>query len=238
MDLYSVRIKDKKEIADNTLLFVLEKPENFKFRPGQFLMLILPQLEESVERGNSRPMSIASPPYQEEIYIAIRRGITPFKKKLESLNPGEEVKIRGPYGVFVLYDDLINTIVFLAGGIGITPVRSIILQSQFENKSGRFFLFYSNNLPKDAAFLEELGSIKGIDYKLVSTMTKPEGLPQDWEGEKGFIDFEMIKKYVSDVKEPIYYVVGPPGFVEAMKTALVLAGIDKAKIKVEEFKGF
>lgn len=238
MKTYRVEIKDKKEIAENTLLFELEKPKDFQFKAGQFLMIILPKLKADVERGNFRPMSIASPPYYQYLDIAIRKGISPFKVGLQNMNPGDEVDIKGPYGVFTLPERAGQTLAFLVGGIGITPVRSMILQAIKDRLDFKLFLFYSNHRPEDAAFLKELSGIKSDNYKFIGTMTNMADSKMVWGGEIGFISLKMLKKYLPDIKEPIYYIVGPPGFVVAMKEILIGAGINKKNIKLEQFSGF
>jgi len=238
MNDYIVKLKSKKIIAENTLLFGFEKPAGFQFRAGQFLMITLPQIPEGIEKGNSRSMSIDSPPYLDNLEIAIRGGDSPFKVALEKVSVGDKVQIKGSYGIFTLPMDNLVSIVFLVGGIGITPVRSILLQATHDKSSQEFHLFYSNRRPEDSAFLEELTTLDNPNYKFIGTMTKMEESQRVWDGERGFITMEMVKKYILDIKIPLYYIVGSTEFVERMKQMLLEEGIERKKIKLEEFPGY
>lgn len=233
---YTVCLKEKKEIVKDTLVFVFEKPKGFNFVAGQFIKIVLPQLALNVERGNYRTMSIASPPDYENLEIIIRKGISPFKKTFQALSLGEKIQILGPYGIFTLPQDIQQPVVFLAGGIGITPVRSMLLQSERERSPRFIFLFYSNTNLETAACLEELANLSLPNYNFIPVMTQEE--LAEWRGEKGFINALTLKKYIPDIKAPTYYVVGPPFFVEAMREILLAENIDSAKIKLESFKNY
>lgn len=235
MKSYLIKIKKKEEIAKDTIFLVLEKPKDFNFKAGQFIIMTLPQLPKDVEGKNFRAFSITSPPYQKEIEIVMRKGISSFKKKIEELKEGDNVEIKGPYGRLFLPDDFSRPVVFLVGGVGIAPIRSMLLEATKEKLPFRFSLFYSNNLPETTAFFEELKNLKNPNYKFIPTFTQLEKLGRDWSGERGFINLEMLKRYLSDIKNNLYYIVGPPPFVKVMKEMLSGAGVKKEQIKTEEF---
>src|ERR1019366_5588278 len=109
--------------------------------------------------------------------------------------------------------------VFLAGGIGITPFRSMIVNAARKGHAYRIVLFYSNRRPEDSAFLQELQQIgsENKNYQIIGIMTEMEKSKRSWNGETGFIDKVMLIRFVPDVAAPIYYIAGPPAMVTAMK---------------------
>ena len=120
------------------------------------------------------------------------------------------VKIEGPSGDLILQNDSTRAAVFLAGGIGITPFRSIVRWATKEKLPQRVFLFYSNRRPEDAPFLAELQSLERDNpkYKLIASMTEMEKSHQPWDGETGFIDQEMLGRQLKGAASPIYYIAG------------------------------
>ncbi len=236
MKTFKVKLMSKKEITKDTLLLELEKPDNFEFEAGQFIMMVIPALEKNIEGGNQRAMSIASPPYFENLQIVFRKGDSQFKKEMENLTVGQTFEIKGPFGVFTLpKNENVKEVVFLAAGIGITPTRSILLEALKKKLPIKFSLFYSNLRPETTAFLEELQKAASPNFRLICTMTKMEESEVEWKGERGFINLEMLKKYIADIKKPAYYLVGSPFFVAAMEKMLQEAEVSTKNIKLERF---
>ena len=128
----------------------------------------------------------------------------------------------------------------LAGGIGITPFRSIVFRAAKEKLAHRIFLFYSNRRPEDAPFLEELEALgeENPNYTLIASMTEMGKSHQPWQGETGLINKEMLARYVKDAVSPIYYIAGPPGMVKGLHTMLNEAGVDDDDVRTEEFAGY
>jgi ferredoxin-NADP reductase len=140
----------------------------------------------------------------------------------------------------VLHNNTRIPAVFLTGGIGVTPVRSIVLQAVHDNVPHRILVFYSNRRPENAAFLDELTEPqkKNPNYTFVGTMTGMEKSSREWSGETGHITKAMLLKYIGDLTLPIYYVDGPPAMVAAMRATLGEAGVDDDDIRTEEFSGY
>jgi ferredoxin-NADP reductase len=130
--------------------------------------------------------------------------------------------------------------VILAGGIGVTPFRSMLVQATQTNTDHHLILFYSNRRPEDAAFLPELRELakRHPNFTLVATMTNLEKAKVSWTGETGYINKEMLAKYVKDLTEPVYYTAGPPVLVAGMRKLLVEAGADEDDIRSEDFSGY
>jgi ferredoxin-NADP reductase len=195
---------------------------------------------ETDAEGDTRAFSLASAPHEPDLMIATRIRDTAFKRTLKGLQPGTEVKIEGPFGSMTLHRKTNRPAVILAGGIGITPFRSMIVQATEGNTGHSLFLFYSNRRPEDAAFLAELQELarQRENLTLVATMTNLENSQADWSGETGHISLELLMKYVTDLADPIYYTAGPPALVAAMKELLNEAGVDEDDVNSEDFSGY
>ncbi len=119
----------REEIARDTSVFWFEKPADFTFRAGQYTVLRLPNLSEPDPQGPVRSLSICSAPHEERLGFALRNTQSPFKKALWAMQPGEEASITPVIGKFVLEATETRPLVFIVGGIGITPVRSILKEA-------------------------------------------------------------------------------------------------------------
>ena len=222
------------------MAFHLEKPVDFQFKAGQYLNATLIDPPETDAEGNTRSFSIASAPFEVDLVFASRMRNTAFKRALKTLTLSREVWISGPFGSFMLHADTSRTAVFLVGGIGITPFRSIILQAARDKLAHSLYLFYSNRRPEDAAFLDELQRVEeqNPNYKFIGTMTDMRNSQRVWQGETGHITPQMLTKWIPDLKGPIYYSAGPPGMVAAMRQLLANSGVGEDDIRTEEFTGY
>src|ERR1017187_10087709 len=120
------KLVSRHEVAERTTAFRFEKPTNWVFEAGRFLDMSVLNPSETDAEGDSRTFSIASAPHEETLMVATRMRDTAFKRVLDTMRPGSSVKIEGPSGSLLLHNAK-RTAVFLAGGIGITPFRSIVL---------------------------------------------------------------------------------------------------------------
>jgi ferredoxin-NADP reductase len=234
------KLKDRKELAEGTMAFRFEKPSGWTFKAGQYLDMTLLDPSETDSEGNVRSFSIASAPHEETLMVATRMRDTAFKRVLRTMPFGTAVKIDGPSGDLILQDDFARTAVFLAGGIGITPFRSIVQWAAKEKSQNRIVLFYSNRRPEDAAFLAELQSLERDNpkYKLIASMTEMEKSHRPWGGETGLINQEMLARHLKGAASPIYYIAGPPAMVKGRQEMLSKVGINDDDIRAEEFSGY
>ncbi len=237
---FEVVLKEKKEVAEGTMEFLFEKPKEFEFRAGQHMNVMLIDPPETDAEGNTRTFSLASAPSENYIAFATRMRDTAFKRVLKNMAVDTKVHFGNPHGSFTLHNDSSKPAVFLIGGIGITPVFSIIKDATERKVPHSLYLLYSNRRPEDTAFLPELQELeeKNHHFKFVPTMTEPEKSSQKWIGETGFIGRPMIEKYLKDMQIAVYYLSGPPGMVGAMRKLLVEAGVNEDNIRTEEFSGY
>ena len=131
------KLKDRKEVAEGTMAFQFEKPSGWTFKAGQYLDMTLLDPPESDAEGNVRTFSIASSPHEETLMVATRMRDTAFKRVLKTMPIGTPV--RGSSGDLILQNDSTRAAVFLTGGIGLTPFRSIVYWAAKEKLPQRVF---------------------------------------------------------------------------------------------------
>ena len=131
--------------------------------------------------------------------------------------------------------DITRPAVFLAGGIGIAPIRSILQSAIQERLPHKLYLFYSNREADDAAFIEELQGMaaQNPNFTFVPTITGHRTIA--WPYEKGHISREMLTRYLLGLNGPIYYIAGPSGMVTAMTELLNSSGVSDDDMRTEEF---
>ncbi|GMV94876.1 MAG: FAD-dependent oxidoreductase [Candidatus Hydrogenedentes bacterium] len=238
--VYRLKLTERSIAASQTLALKFEKPASFTFRPGQYLTLTLPDPLDANAPGESRTLSIASAPHENFLMVATRLRNTVFKQRLSQLELNSEVRIDGPGGSFAMDIGTAQTAVFVVGGIGITPVRSILVSAAWKELPLRTVLFYSNHKPEDALFLDELTDLQSVNphYQLVASMTRLKESRQEWTGCTEHLSWELFAKHVADAISPVYYVVGPPRFVDSMRALLAERGVNPGNVRAEDFSGY
>lgn len=232
------KIQDKKEIAKGTLQVTFEIPdERFTFKPGQYVFITLVNPPYPDDRSNKRHFSIVNSPNQKGIItIATRIRESGFKKSLQELPNNSAVEIGPIAGGFILPGESIRPLVFIAGGIGITPYISMLRYVNEEKLPYNITLIYSNRDRQSTAYFDEIQTLNSqlSTLKVILTMTDD----PNWPGEKRRIDAQFIKDYTKDLQNPLYLVVGPPAMVDTVQKALLEAGVAPENIKIENFTGY
>jgi ferredoxin-NADP reductase len=196
-------------------------------------------------KGPVRHFSIASSPTERDLLISTRIRDTPYKQKLASLEEGTKIQAWGPQGEFVLHGDHSKPAVFLSGGIGVTPFRSMIKYATDKGLPLKIVMFDSNRNEINILYKKEFDewAAKNKNLKIIYTLTE-EGEPKsgssEWKGERGRIDKSMMAKHVDgkDLENSMFYICGPPGMIKAMRGILQDFQIPKERIRVEEFTGY
>jgi ferredoxin-NADP reductase len=234
---YEMTLVDRQRIARDTMAFWFDtNGDSFRFRAGQHADFVFAHPCIEGESDNSRTFSLASSPLDRRpVMIALRIRKTPFKNALKSAVLGTKFIVSRPRGSFTLHRDITRPAVFLAGGIGIAPIRSILQQATQERLPHKMYLFYSNRDADDAAFLEELESLtaQNPNFTFIPTVTGHRTIA--WPYEKGHINRQMLSRYLLGLKGPIYYIAGPSGMVTAMTELLNSSGVSDDDVKSEEF---
>lgn len=230
----------REEIAEETMAFYFEKPAGWTFKAGQSVDLTLINPSETDAEGNTRAFSIATAPSEDTLMFATRMRNTAFKRVLKTLPLGTPCKIEGPFGDLKLHNNANKAAVFLCGGIGITPVRSILVEAAAQKLAHKIFLFFSNHTRKTAPFFDELQTLqaKNPNYQFIPSMTNLTVNGESWKGDTGYITKEMLQRHLAGITSAIYYVTGPAAMVAGMRTVLHDFGVDDDDIRVEEFSGY
>lgn len=237
MAIYDTKIVGKNPVADGTMEFLLEKPAALKYRAGQFFDIILAAKPGAEKSSHVHGFSFASAPYEPNLVAATRMRGTPFKNTIRDLPIGTPVQIDAVFGSFTLHKDVKVPAVFIIGGVGITPVRSIIAQSSHDQSGHALTLIYANDTPARAPYVNDLKGFAKANpnFHFVQTFTQAPGAAGD---EHGRVDAAMIKRHVQDIMAPIYYLSGPAGMVRATRETLMGMGVDEDNIRTEEFEGY
>lgn len=222
--------KEKIAKEGDVVQFVFTPVEPATWQAGQYAHYVLPH-DSADDRGDERWFTISSAPFEQDIWISTRinseRSST-FKQKLASLNPGEVIETDEPEGDFTV-NDLTKDYIFIVGGIGITPVGSILNQLHHEGQNIRAELLWAN---RDEAT---------IPYK-----DKLEAIVRDSNGKlnisyfigDNYIDEAALKAASEKLDNPIYYISGPEPMAKALKETLKNIGIDDERIKLDDFPGY
>jgi ferredoxin-NADP reductase len=230
-------LMDRQKIARDTMAFWFDtNGTSYDFRAGQHADFVFMDPSRGDEADISRTFSLANSPHDKGlVMIALRMRETGFKTALKAAALGTKFRVSRPRGSFNLHKDISRPAVFLAGGIGIAPMRSIIQWATQERLPHRLYLFYSNRAAEDTAFLEELEDLAAQNpcFTLVATITRLAS--PAWPHENGPINRTLLTRYLQRLNGPVYYLAGPSGMVSAMTTLLHGLGVSDDDIKTEEF---
>lgn len=187
--------------------------------------------EKRDNRGMRRYFTIASSPTEENIRMGVKFYDKPstYKQSLMSLKNGKIIVASQLAGDFVLPEDKNKKLVFIAGGIGVTPFRSMIKYLIDKNEKRDIVIFYSNKTVDDIAYKNIFDEAeKKLGIKTIYHLTD----------KSGFLNHEMIQKYVPDFKERMFFISGPRSMILTFQKALKEAGVNKNHIRTDFFPGF
>jgi glycine betaine catabolism B len=224
-----LKLIQKKPETSDCMTFIFQPDSPLEWQPGQFLQYEIPEAQPD-ERGPKRFFTIASAPFEDQVQLTTRfvpGDGSSFKQDLQKLTEGSEIEVlSGPNGSFTI-DDPGKSFVFMAGGIGITPFRSILLDLDHNQKPLNIILLYANR-NDEIVFKEEFEELakKHPELKIHYVID-----PQR-------IDVATIQSSVPELKTPIYYLSGPKPFVDGMKSNLEQLQIPVEQIKTDYFPGY
>lgn len=234
-----LKFEQKKEIARDTYEFIFSDTNSFTFTPGQYFEWTLPRVPLD-SRGNRRFFTIASSPTENRIKIGVRIYPSPssFKRTLLELHPGNIIIASQLSGDFVLPEDSNQKLVFVAGGIGITPFVAIIKYLLDKGEKREIVLFYANKTADEIAYGDLLSRAeKELNAKAVYLIDKDATAP-NFKCEFGRLSEEIIKKHVPDYHERLFYLSGPNAMVNAYKELLAIMGIKGGQVVTDYFPGY
>lgn len=207
-------------------------PAQAPFQSGQYFFLTIKVDGEDALHHFTISSSPADP------YLEFTKRITehPYSRALDAAQKGERVTIQGPAGSFVLPPEK-SKIVFLTGGIGITPVRSMLGQIAADKLVYDIILICGNNRQEDIIFHDEIEKIgEGMNsIRIINVLTEP---PEYWNGPRGIIDKKLIMSLIPDYRERLFYISGPPKMVMALQEQLGALKVPEGNIIKDSFTGY
>lgn len=223
---YPTRVRALQFCGEETATVTLERPTGYRFSAGQWFRLTIP----TPEGPQTRTLSHVSAPADDWIECTTRLSGSAFKQALTRLAPEAEVQISAPGGRLRLPEA--ERVAILVGGVGITPVRSLLRDAV---QVGRTFddalLIYGNRDEACEPYVDEFEAMESHGVRLVRVL---EHAPVGWAGEKGRITADLVRRYLTDDGRPLL-VTGPPAMVEAMQRVLDELEIERDRVTIETF---
>lgn len=232
-----LRLKNKSKIGSDLYEYIFDRPRSFQFLPGQYMEWTLPHVAFDA-RGNRRYLSLASSPTEDTIRFAVKipsSRPSAFKRRLMHMSIGDMIVAHHLSGDFLLPNSASKKLGFIAGGIGITPFRSMVKYLIDTHQSRNIVLFYSAKSPEEFAYRDVFDQAKEYGVQTIYSITD-ERYAGDWREERGRIDKTMIQTQCPDYSERLWYVSGPHGMVDA--SVAVLKSLGVRRIMKDYFPGY
>jgi glycine betaine catabolism B len=239
-DKLSIELLAKEKLEGTDIMTFKLSRGKLDYAAGQFAYFKLDGVSGD-PKGPIRHFSIASSPTEQDLMmISTRIRDTPYKQKLASLETGTKILAWGPQGEFVLHDDYSKPAVFLSGGIGVTPFRSMVKYATDKRLPIKIVMFDSNRNEANILYKDEFEKWAQENKNFAAVYALTDEIPDSWSGERGRIDRSMIERHLekSELGNSIFYICGPPGMLKAMQKLLQEMQVPREKIKVEEFTGY
>ncbi len=231
---------EKKKLAPSIYEFVFRAKQHLHFKAGQYLEWTFPH-ERPDARGYRRYFTIASSPTEQEIRVGMKvteSGSSSFKHHLLALTPGTRMIAGQLGGEFVLPKKSSEKLVFIAGGIGVTPFRSMIKEMVDTKQSRDIVLFYTCLDASEFVYKEIFDEAAPLGLKTVYVLTRSDSVPAGSSFKTGFIDKALLSSQVLDFEHCTYYLSGPPSMVRAYKKLVRSLGVPLSRIKTDYFAGY
>lgn len=221
-------VEVKQEADDVWSLFF--KGNKFSYLPGQFMLV---QLLRNGQRSAFHPFTISSSPIQELISITPKE-LGDFTSTIKDTQVGDKAFIDAPYGVFTFLNENPDELVFIAGGIGITPFLSMLRYIADKQLKKKVTLFWANRSQRNVCFQTELAEMqrKLHNFTLVMVMSEQ----KDWEGEQGFVTGDLLQRHLPTLKGIHFFICGPPPMLKALKADLRRLNVPRRMIVYESFE--
>jgi len=210
--------------------------EKIDFAPGQFLRIIFDE-KNPENKDLNKYLSFSCAPGNNYIEVTKRLSTSEFSQKLNGLQLEDEILVQAPLGNCIFKEEY-KKIAFLIGGIGITPVISIIEYIIGKKLDTHTLLFYSNRSEEEIAFRKELDDWAGKNTNLKFFYTLTDSQAKDTKCIFGRIDKKLLLEYIKDPQERVFFIFGPPRMVEAMTGLSREIGAPQENIKTESFLGY
>ena len=236
---FMLRLKEKVQLAPDIYDFIFVPTRKFAFAPGQYMEWTLGHNQPD-SRGNRRYFTLASSPTEDTLRLGVKfyQHSSSFKSALLAMDQHSEIVAGQVAGDFVLPDDPRQKCVFIAGGIGITPFRSMITYLLDTHQQRPIVMFYANKTAGDIVYKDVFDRAqRELGIKTIYTITDKQKLPPAWNARVGYISPQLIKDEVPDYLDCMFYISGPPAMVNSFKAALRQIHVKNSQIKTDFFAG-
>ena len=229
---FSTKLLERIPRVEGVKTFRFERIKKYEFTAGQWFVLTIPEDDGYL----TKHFTHSSSPTEGYIELTTRLTGSHFKNTLDALPVGTEVEIEGPFGSFTLSEGA-EQVAFLTGGIGITPVRSILRFMTDTGDQRHVTVFYGNRDSESIVFRSELEDFAAHlpNLKVVHVLSDPQS---DWEGYRGYVRGEILEEELGEADGRIYYISGPPAMVTSMKDLLKERGVGRREMVLENFEGY
>jgi ferredoxin-NADP reductase len=212
--------------------FRFPRPAELIYKPGQYMLVTV----ASNGKELMHPFSFSSSPTEKDFIEFTKKFTTSeYSMALKAMKTGNWARIDAPYGGFTFMGEY-PKICLLAGGIGITPFKSICRYCTDMRLNTNIVLIYGCRSENDIAFNRELEDIQKQNSNLRVVLVLFEA-SNVWKGPVGVVTAELVKKEVSDYRERVFFACGPPGMVQAMEKVMGDLDLPKSQLKLESFAG-
>lgn len=238
MSLYNYKVLRNEKVTDTVRVLTLERDAQsvpLLFRPGQYVAI---GLRDQLRPTVMRCFSIASSPSNQQVVQLSMRIKGHFTSALERLKPDSRVALRGPFGGFVFNESIHPDIVFFAGGIGIAPFMSMVRYATELSLTNRIHLVYSCRDQKDIAFFDEIQHLNNLNPHLNITYVIGDGKTDRLKNANvivGQVDPTTLAQLKLEYSKQVFFVCGPPPYMNALFTLLKTHGVPEEKIISEAF---
>jgi ferredoxin-NADP reductase len=233
-------LKEKIRLAPDIYDFVFTSSRRFAYAPGQFMEWTLGH-PDTDDRGNRRYFTLASGPQENNIRMGVKfyAKSSSYKKALLTMNQGDEIIAAQVAGDFVLPSDRRQKCVFIAGGVGVTPFRSMIRYLLDNHQKRPITLFYANKTVSEIIYKDIFDRAEQeLGIRTIYTLSDSATVPAGWRGNIGRIDAQLIQRVVPDYQQCLFYISGPNNMVESFRTILKQMKVPAMQIKTDYFPGF
>jgi ferredoxin-NADP reductase len=230
-------IKEKREVAKGTLMVTFELvSDEVDWTPGEYFWVELFDPPYDDEKGARRHITVVTSPTEGVLGLATRIRDSAFKKSLVEMPEGSAVDVEQPKGSFLLPDDTSKRYAFIAGGIGITPFRSMLRYIADKGLDYDITLVYSNRDAESTAFLDELEELESVvpRCRVIFTMTDD----PNWDGDTRMLDADVLRDLLGDLESYHFMVAGPPQMAKSVEASLLEAGLSEDRVQSDSFSGY
>ena len=235
---YRLTLQRIEKKAQGAYDYVFSSNRPMVFEAGQYLDWTM-AVRSPDNRGNRRSFTIASAPSESEVRLGVKFYPNPstFKQGLLHMKPGQRLYAGQLAGEFTLPNNVEQKLAFIAGGIGVTPFRSMVQELMSRGESRDIVMFYGNNKADEIAYREIFDhACTAIDFKCVYAVAEPGANSGNFH--QGFIDKSLIVRMAPDFKDRIFYLAGPRALVVRYQNVLAELDIPWSHIKTDFFPGF